>query len=80
MKYISIGDVVGENGIKILKKHLPILIEKHNIDFVIVNIENMAEGLGIDIKTFNEVANINDIDCFVLGNQRQLKLFLIKEL
>lgn len=68
MKYISVGDVVGEQGIQFLNKHLPRIIEENNIDFVIVNIENIADGLGVDKSSFKAVSELTDIDCFVLGN------------
>lgn len=68
MKYISIGDVVAEDGINTLKEHLPKLINEYNPDFVIVNIENIADGLGVDKKSFEKISSIKGIDCFVLGN------------
>lgn len=54
MKFLIIGDVVGEPGRKILLKYL----EKHkeNYDFIIVNGENSAEVLelqqGLQIRCF----------------------------
>lgn len=78
MKYLSIGDVVGKQGINILKKHLPNLIKENNIDFVIVNIENIADGLGVDEDSFKEIEKISEIDCFVLGNHTWAKQEIIK--
>ena len=68
MIYISVGDVVGHNGIEILRKHLPKLIEENKIDFVIVNIENIADGRGVDAMSFKDVSDIDGIDCYLLGN------------
>lgn len=78
MRYLSIGDVVGINGINILKKYLPLLIEENNIDFVIVNIENIADGLGVNSDSFNAISLIDGIDCFVLGNHTWDKPDIIK--
>ncbi len=68
MRYISVGDVVGYQGIEFLKKQLPKLIEENDIDFVIVNIENIADGLGVDDASYSKMLEIENIDCFVLGN------------
>ena len=78
MKYISIGDVVGDLGIDILEEQLPSLIKEYNPDFVIVNIENIADGLGVDLESFNRVNKIEGIDCFVLGNHTWDKSEVIK--
>ncbi len=78
MRYISVGDVVGIQGINFLKKHLPRLIEEHSLDFVVVNIENIADGLGVDEFSYNEVNQIENIDCFVLGNHTWDKSEVIK--
>lgn len=80
MKYLSIGDVVGKDGIDILRKYLPKIINENNIDFVIVNIENIADGLGVDEKSFKEVSLIENIDCFVLGNHTWDNSEVIKSL
>ena len=47
MKVLCIGDVVGSVGCKYLMKTLPNFKRKHNIDFVIANGENSADGNGI---------------------------------
>ena len=50
MRILAIGDLVGSSGIRKLKSELSKLIEKEEIDFVIVNGENAAEGMGITEK------------------------------
>ena len=45
MKFLIIGDVVGEPGRNILFKYLE--KRKKNYDFIIVNAENSAGGFGI---------------------------------
>ncbi|MFN7182025.1 MAG: TIGR00282 family metallophosphoesterase [Planctomycetota bacterium] len=44
---LAIGDIVGEPGRKIIKKHLKTLKEKLKIDFCIANGENAAGGAGL---------------------------------
>ena len=53
MKILAIGDVIGEIGLNELKNVLPNVIEKENIDFVVVNAENTSGGMGLTIKDFN---------------------------
>lgn len=67
MKILAVGDIVGENGVKKLKKELPKIRKENNIDFVIVNGENSAGGMGISIQTFNDISNQN-VDVITMGN------------
>lgn len=54
MKFLIFGDVVGTLGRKVITQELPKLREEHDIDAVIVNIENMAHGRGISPDTMEE--------------------------
>ncbi len=47
MNILCIGDIVGNSGCELLRRRLPELKRKHNVDFCIVNGENSAEGNGI---------------------------------
>ena len=47
MKILAIGDVVGSIGCRFLRAHLPQLKKIKNIDLVIANGENSADGNGI---------------------------------
>lgn len=47
MNILAIGDVVGSKGCEFLRSHLPSLKKMKNIDIVIVNGENSADGNGI---------------------------------
>lgn len=67
MKILAVGDLVGEKGLSKLKEVLPNLIEKESIDFVVVNAENVAGGMGITTKDFNTLEKMK-IDCLTMGN------------
>lgn len=67
MKILAIGDLVGESGLERLKKDLQNLQEAEEIDFTIVNAENVASGMGITTKIFNELNKL-DIDVITMGN------------
>lgn len=67
MKILAIGDLVGESGFEKLKTDLPNIQEAENIDFTIVNAENVAGGMGITTKIFNDLCKL-DIDVITMGN------------
>ena len=67
MKILAIGDLVGTAGIKELKKQLSNIKQKEQIDFVIVNGENSAEGMGITQQNFNDILELK-IDVITMGN------------
>ncbi|MGH2714734.1 MAG: TIGR00282 family metallophosphoesterase [Thermoleophilaceae bacterium] len=62
-----IGDVVGGIGRRTLAELLPGLRERHRPDFVVVNGENAAGGLGITPKTARELLGLG-VDAITLGN------------
>ena len=53
MNVLAIGDLVGEQSVKKLREELPKIREEEKIDFVIVNAENVAGGMGITTKLFS---------------------------
>lgn len=67
MKILTIGDIVGESGVKKIKEELPKIRAEYNIDFVIVNAENSAGGMGITTKIFNDLLDLN-VDVITMGN------------
>ena len=67
MRILAVGDLVGENAVKKLQETLPKIREQENIDFVIVNAENSAGGMGITTKIFNELKELN-VDVITMGN------------
>ena len=72
MKILTVGDIVGENGLKKASEVLPVLKEKQNIDFVIVNGENVAGGMGITYKLYKEILKIG-ADVVTMGNHTWAK-------
>ena len=72
MNILAVGDIVGECGIKELEKRLPQLKEDEKINFVIVNGENAAEGMGITEKNFKAILAAG-ADVVTLGNHTWTK-------
>jgi metallophosphoesterase (TIGR00282 family) len=62
-----VGDVVGGIGRRTLAELLPGLRDRHHPDFVVVNGENAAGGLGITRKTAREMFDAG-VDAITLGN------------
>ena len=72
MKILVVGDVVGESGLEKLKVELRKIKETENIDFIVVNAENVAGGMGITVNNFNELKKLN-IDVITMGNHTWAK-------
>ncbi len=67
MKILAVGDLIGNSGIQELKKKLPTIKKEEQIDFIIVNGENAAEGMGLTQTNFNDILALN-IDVITMGN------------
>jgi metallophosphoesterase (TIGR00282 family) len=64
---LFVGDIVGGLGRRTLLGLLPALRERHAPDFVVVNGENIAGGLGLTPKLADELL-ANGVDAITLGN------------
>ena len=67
MRLLFVGDVVGSLGRRTLAALLPELRDRHTPDFVVVNGENAAGGVGITPKTADEIFGMG-VDVITLGN------------
>ena len=67
MKLLFVGDVVGGVGRRAFRAVLPELHERYAPDFVVVNGENAAGGVGITRRTADELFEIG-ADVITLGN------------
>lgn len=64
---LFVGDLVGGIGRRTLLECLPILRERYDPTFVIVNAENVAGGLGITPRTADALLD-GGVDAITLGN------------
>ncbi|HWH09879.1 MAG TPA: TIGR00282 family metallophosphoesterase [Solirubrobacteraceae bacterium] len=64
---LFLGDVVGSVGRRALLRTLPVLRERYEPTFVVVNGENVAGGLGITPKLADEMLGAG-VDAITLGN------------
>ena len=67
MNILVIGDVVGSPGRTIMKKALPLVFRKHDIDYCIANVENAAGGFGVTREICQEILDMG-VDCLTSGN------------
>ena len=67
MIILFVGDVVGSPGRRIVKDRLPGLVDRHHVDFTIVNVENAAGGFGITPDVMADFDGL-PIDCCTSGN------------
>jgi hypothetical protein len=79
-RILFVGDVVGGLGKRTLLGLLPELRERHAPDFVVVNGENAAGGLGITPKIADQMFEAG-VDVITLGNhtyrQREIYPYLV---
>jgi len=55
MRILILGDVVGRPGRQAIRDLVPNLIKEERIDLAIANAENAAGGMGVDVKSAEEL-------------------------
>ena len=82
MRLLFLGDVVGRSGRDVVSAHLPGLIERYRLDFVVVNGENSAGGFGITEAICDDLIAAG-ADAVTLGNhswdQREALVFIERQ-
>jgi len=82
MRLLFLGDVVGRSGRDMVIEHLPGLIRRYKLDFVVVNGENSAGGFGIT-ETICDDLLAAGADAVTLGNhswdQREALVFIERQ-
>jgi hypothetical protein len=67
MNVLVIGDVVGSPGRGIMKKALPLLFKKYDVEYCVANVENAAGGFGVTKDVCDELLDMG-VDCMTSGN------------
>src|SRR3989338_7972281 len=55
MRVLVRSDVVGRQGRRAIRDLVPSLAQKEKVDLVIANAENAAGGMGVDVKSAEEL-------------------------
>lgn len=67
LKIIFFGDICGEPGRKAVRKVLPQILEQEEPDLVLANVDNLAHGKGVTVKTLEELIRAG-VSGFTSGN------------
>lgn len=67
LKIIFFGDICGEPGRRVVKRFLPQIIDEQKPDLILANVENLAHGKGVTVKTLEELIRAG-IHGFTGGN------------
>jgi metallophosphoesterase (TIGR00282 family) len=67
MNILLIGDVVGNPGRSIMRKALPVVFKKYDVDYCVANVENAAGGFGVTKDVCDEILDMG-VDCLTTGN------------
>jgi metallophosphoesterase (TIGR00282 family) len=67
LKLLFVGDVIGKPGRRALQALLPRLVDRHQADYVVVNVENSAGGFGVTPDVLREIEDL-PIDVYTTGN------------
>ncbi|OGE95637.1 MAG: metallophosphoesterase [Candidatus Doudnabacteria bacterium RIFCSPHIGHO2_12_FULL_48_11] len=67
LKILFFGDIAGSPGRKAVKQELPKIMESEQPDLVLANVENLAHGKGVTVKTIEELMRAG-IQGFTGGN------------
>ena len=58
MNILFVGDIFGSAGRRILREHLPHLLETNSVDLLVINGENAAGGFGITPSLAEEIFDL----------------------
>ena len=67
MRFLIIGDVIGQPGRNALRELLPKLKDEKKVDVVLANVENSAGGFGITRKVYDQLKDYG-VDVMTSGN------------
>jgi metallophosphoesterase (TIGR00282 family) len=79
MRILFVGDIVGHPGVTFLRKALPILIAREQLDLVIANAENASGGSGITRSVYRQI-RFAGVDLVTLGDHIYKKAEIITTL
>ena len=67
IRMLFVGDVLGSPGRRALRQELEGLVDRERVDFVVVNVENVAGGFGITAPVLEDLDDL-PIDVWTTGN------------
>ena len=79
MRILFLGDIVGKPGVAFLRRALPVLVPREQIDVVIANAENATDGSGLSPKDYRRIRECG-VDLVTLGDHVYKKKDIIPTL
>jgi 2',3'-cyclic-nucleotide 2'-phosphodiesterase len=73
MRFLFLGDIVGNPGVELIRKALPQVIAAEKLDLVVANAENASGGTGITPRVYRQLRAAG-IDLMTLGDHIYKKL------
>ena len=73
MKLLFIGDIVGQVGVDFVRSALPALIAREQLDVVVANAENAANGSGLTPRGYRQLRHAG-VDLITMGDHVYKKL------
>jgi metallophosphoesterase (TIGR00282 family) len=67
MRILFIGDIVGQPGVAMVKRAVPLLIASEKIDLVVANAENASAGSGLTSGAYSQIREAG-VDLVTLGD------------
>lgn len=67
IRLLFVGDVMGSAGRRAVRQELEALVDRERVDFVVVNIENLAGGFGLTAKVLEELDEL-PVHVWTTGN------------
>ncbi len=61
MYLLFIGDIVGKSGRRAVREHIDGLVERFQVDLVVANGENVADGVGLTPEICDELLGFMDV-------------------
>lgn len=67
LRLLFLGDIVGGPGVAMIKKALPLVVQRERLDLVIANAENVTGGSGLIPRSYRELRRVG-IDLVTMGD------------
>ncbi len=77
MNIVFIGDIVGRPGRRAVKKFLPEIVRRFQVDLVVANAENIAHGTGATPALLDELRGYG-VHVFTMGNHTWRKKEMVE--
>jgi metallophosphoesterase (TIGR00282 family) len=79
MRILFLGDIVGQPGVSLVKRALPLVREREQLDLVLANAENVTSGSGLTPRAYQELRQAG-IDAVTMGDHVYKRLELVPTL